>query len=173
MSTFSVRPYRLEDVEEIFEAAEESREHVAPWMDWLTPDYAMEDARTWVEFAVKSREDRTGYFFVVVDDADGAVVGSCGLNLINWKDRYCNLGYWVRKTSLGKGAARQATLHLRDFGFGELGMNRLEIVVGDGNGASRGVAEAVGAAYEGLLKKRITIWGKGHDAHMYALVRGD
>jgi hypothetical protein len=35
MSTFSIRPYRLEDIDEIYAAADESRQHVARWMGWM------------------------------------------------------------------------------------------------------------------------------------------
>ena len=80
------------------------------------------------------------------------------------------LGYWVRASRIGEGATRQAALLLRDFGFGTVGLNRLEIVVADGNGFSRKVAESVGAVYEGLQRLRLKVGDVAHDAHMYAFL---
>jgi RimJ/RimL family protein N-acetyltransferase len=59
---------------------------------------------------------------------------------------------------------------LRDFGIHGLGLKRIEIVVADGNTASRGVAEKLGAGYEGIQRMRLRVGGRSHDAHMYACV---
>jgi ribosomal-protein-serine acetyltransferase len=171
--SFSIRPYQMEDLFEVYAAADESREHVSKWMGWMTPDYSLNDARNWVEHAVESWQSGDSYEFLIIDSEDQSITGSCGLNSLSKKDRFCNLGYWVRASRLGHGAARQATLALRDFGFNVLKMNRLEIVVAEGNSFSRQVAESVGARYEGLLHKRLINGPLVYDAHMYALLRED
>jgi ribosomal-protein-serine acetyltransferase len=170
MTTFSIRRYQLDDIDAVYAAADESREHVARWMGWMTPDYSRDAAAAWVAQAMASWERGEAYEHVIIDEADGSIAGSCGLNQLNRVNGYCNLGYWVRVSQLGKGAARQAALLLRDFGFGELGLNRLEIVVADGNQFSRNVAESTGAIYEGLQRLRLKVGEISHDAHMYALL---
>ncbi len=170
MSTFAIRPYQPDDVDGVYAAADESRDHVARWMGWMTPGYSREDARAWVNQAVESWEQGESYEHVIIDAKDGSIVGSCGLNFLNRANGFCNLGYWVRTSRIGEGAARQASLLLRDFGFGILKLNRLEIVIADGNDHSRAVAEGVGATYEGLLRMRLMIAETVHDAHLYALL---
>lgn len=171
MNTFTIRPYKMDDLHDVYAAADESRQHVAKWMGWMTPTYSLEDARAWVEHAIESWESGDSYEFVITDSVDQRIVGSCGLNCLNKKDLFCNLGYWVRASYLGRGAARQATLALREFGFNTLGFNRLEIVIADGNSFSRRIAESVNAHYEGLLRKRLTNGPLVYDAHMYALLK--
>ena len=83
----------------------------------------------------------------------------------------CNLGDWVKSSFLRQGAAREAILLIRDFVFQELTLQRLEIVVADGNTASRKVTESCGALYEGLQRSRLQVEGKPTDAHMYALIK--
>ena len=100
------------------------------------------------------------------------MAGSCGLNAINRLDMVCNLGYWVSSQKCRLGAASQAVQLIWQFGIETVGLNRLEIVVADGNVASRGVAEKVGAVYEGLQRDRLRIGEKVLDAHMYACLRG-
>lgn len=151
--------------------ADESREHVGRWMDWMTEDYSEEHAREWMAYAVAAWERGDAFEFVIVDSEDGLLAGSCGLNLLNKKDRVCNLGYWVRQSKLGLGAAMEAAMQLREHGFGTMGYNRLEIVVADGNEFSRRVAEKTGAIYEGVLRKRLVVRGVAYDAHVYGLIR--
>lgn len=170
MNPFSIRRYRLEDIDEVYAAADESREHVARWMGWMTPGYCREDARMWVEHAVDSWERGDAYEHVIIAREDGSIAGSCGLNHLDRVNGYCNLGYWVRASRIGEGAARQAALLLRDLGFGTLGLNRLEIVVAVENTFSRKVAESTGAVYEGVLQLRLKVGGVSHDAHMFALL---
>lgn len=170
MSRFSIRPYHPGDVDALFEAANESMAHVSPWMSWLTPAYTKADAEAWVQKAVTDWGIGS-YEHLIIDDADDSIVGSCGLNHLDRINRYCNLGYWVRSSRLLQGAARAATLLLRDFGFTVAGMNRLEIVVATGNIPSRKVAESVGAIHEGIQRKRLCVGEASYDAHMFALIR--
>lgn len=168
---FSIRRYRLDDIDGIFAAAKESRGHISPWMEWLTPDYSRADAEIWVKSAI-SNWGTESYEHLIIDNGNGTIVGSCGLNSINHINRFCNLGYWVRASCLRQGAAKTATLLLRDFGFKTVGLNRLEIVVAVENIPSRKVAESVGAYHEGILKKRLCVGEISQDAHMYALING-
>ncbi len=71
---------------------------------------------------------------------------------------------------IGNGVARQAVALLRDFGLTQLGLFRLEIVMGVGNTASEAVAIASGATFECRARNRIFLHGLPLDAHIYALV---
>jgi len=170
---FAIRPYAEADVSSCYEAAWESRQHVGQWMSWMTEDYNSWHTREWVRHAISAWNEDKDYEFVIIDREDGSIAGSCGLNEINRKDRVCNLGYWVRASKLNLGAARQAAVLLREFGFDEAGLNRLEIVVAVENEASQRVAQAAGALCEGIQHQRIMIHEVVHDAKMYALLRSD
>ena len=168
---FAVRPYSEADIPRIFAAADESRRHLGEWMSWMTEGYTLSGTKEWVRFAISAWDDGEAYEFVIIDQEDGAIAGSCGLNRINRMDLVCNLGYWVRVSKLKLGAARQAALLLKEIGFNEIGLNRLEIVVAAGNVASQRVAESVRAVYEGVQRQRIRVHDTVHDAKMYALLR--
>ncbi len=100
----------------------------------------------------------------------GQLLGGAGINQLSPHHRYGNIGYWVRQSSQGLGIARQAVALLRDFGFQQLGLFRLEIVMGVGNSASEAVAIAAGATFECRARNRIFLHGQPIDAHIYALV---
>jgi ribosomal-protein-serine acetyltransferase len=59
------------------------------------------------------------------------------------------------------------------FGFEELKLNRIEIVVATGNHRSQKVAEKVGAVCEGVLRRRLMVRETIYDAVMFSLVPAD
>ncbi|MEM6823234.1 MAG: GNAT family N-acetyltransferase [Verrucomicrobiota bacterium] len=173
MYAFTIRRYQPNDVDGIYAAADESREHVGKWMSWLTSEYSRADAETWVANAISAWDRKECYEHVIVDSSTHTVVGACGLNRLNPIDQVCNLGYWVSKSYRGRGAALDAVQALKQFAFNELEMIRLEIVVAEGNHASYRVAEKSGALYEGLQQARLRVRGVSQPAHMFALIHPD
>jgi RimJ/RimL family protein N-acetyltransferase len=71
-----------------------------------------------------------------------------------------NLGYWVRTSETGRGIASKATRLVAQFGFAELGLQRIEILAAVGNVASQRVAEKAGAVRECVARKRLLINGE-------------
>lgn len=165
-----LRPCEPGDAPGVYEAALESRERVGKWMGWLTDDYQLADSTEWAEGASADWADDLRYEFVIVDAASGEICGCCGLNRINRIDLVGNLGYWVRESSIRRGFATTAGRLLKTFGLEVLRLKRLEVVVADGNVASRAVAEKLGGVHEGLQRMRLRVGETSHDAHMYALL---
>ena len=60
-----------------------------------------------------------------------------------------------------------------EFGFRELGLNRVEILIPEINLASQRVAQKAGAKFEGLLRNRVMIAEKCQDAVLYSIVPND
>lgn len=104
------------------------------------------------------------YAFVIVDAVSGQIIR---------RHQFTNLGYWIRSDRTGEGIATYAVQILAQFGCQTLELQRIEIVVGVENWASRRVAEKAGAHFEGILRKRIEIGGRNIDAAMYSLIPAD
>jgi ribosomal-protein-serine acetyltransferase len=170
MTAISIRPYRIEDVADLYQAAVESTAEVYPWLPWCHPGYEMADATGWVPGQINRWSTGEEHQFVI-QAADGRYLGGCGINGLNEEHGYANLGYWVRTSAMGQGVAPQAVRQLRDWAFGHTSLVRLEIVVAVGNTRSARVAEKAGAKFEGVLRSRIRLHGFIHDARMYALTR--
>jgi ribosomal-protein-serine acetyltransferase len=165
----ALRPYQADDVLPLYEAASESIADIYPWMPWCHPGYTIDDSRTWVE----SRLDAWGkpdYDFVVVEQATGRFLGAVGINQINRVHDFANLGYWVRSSTTGHGIAVLAARLCARFGFDELKLHRLEIVVDVDNRRSQRVAEKVGATREGLARQRCKSGDTWRDAFMFSLL---
>lgn len=165
-----LRPYEMKDVEQLHSAARESLEEFSPWMPWCHKEYNAEESSRWIEMCIKDWEEEIAYQFAIIDLKNGDFLGGCGLNHINKTDKVTNLGYWVRSSRMKHGIATAATLLLADFGFKELKLNRIEILVAIENKASQRVAIKAGAVREGILRNRLLLQGKIHDAVMFSLI---
>src|SRR5438093_10933475 len=86
------------------------------------------------------------------------------------KHKIANLGYWVTRTAMGQCYAPAATRLLARFGFEQLGLNRIEIVVAGGNIPSQRAAEKAGAIHEGVLRARLSIPDTVHAAVIFGFI---
>ena len=60
-----------------------------------------------------------------------------------------------------------------DYGFDELGLNRIEAHYLTRNPASGHVLEKVGMKHEGILRQHIVKWDVAEDIGLYALLASD
>jgi RimJ/RimL family protein N-acetyltransferase len=166
----SIRPYRVDDAPALHEAALSSAAETQPFMPWCHPGLTLEEMRIWIDAQVQAFAARKAFEFVIL--SDGTVfLGGCGLNQIDDANRRANLGYWVRSSARGRGAATSAVRQLVRWGFENTDLIRLEVVVSTRNAPSLRVAEKCGAAREGILRKRLLLHGVLHDAVLFAFVR--
>ena len=169
----TLRTPKMDDVIPCYEAVRESIKELSQWMWWCHSDYSIDDTKTWIESLPKAWDKGTEYEFAIKDSKNDSFIGCCGVNNINWRDKYANLGYWVRTSYSGQGMATAATLLLAQFSFNELALNRVEIVIATNNKASIRVAEKTGATREGTLRNRITVRENIYNAFMFSLIPED
>ena len=168
-----LRPWREADVAALHAAVHESVASVGRWLPWCNADYGLEQAQAWVAQCRDHWRSGEQFAFAVCDAASGELLGGCGLNQVNPLHRSANLGYWVRAPRQGLGIAVAAARLVARFGFAELGLIRIEVVTLPDNHASRRVAAKLGAAFEGMARRRLWAWGRAHDATVYALIPAD
>ncbi len=168
-----LEPYRIGDVERLYQAARESITEMSPWMSWCHADYSIEESRAWVESRAEAWEKGTEYDFAITDAKDGSFLGGCGLSHIAQANQIANLGYWVRTSRTKRGVASAAVRLLAQFGLGKLKLNRIEIMAAVGNKASQRVAEKVGATREGILRNRIVVHDRVYDVVMFSVIPKD
>lgn len=159
----------LDDVDALQAAIDESYDDLHPWMDWCTRDAGITATRAWVAMQAVHRDEGRAHEFVILD-GDGRILGCCGVNGIDRERRTANLGYWVRTSAAGRGAAPKAVRQLVDWVRSHTDLERLEIVCAVGNPRSQRVAEKVGALRNGIAAGRLRIHGVEHDAVVYMIV---
>ena len=168
-----IRRYCADDIPLLFEAARESTNEMFAWVSWCHPNYTLEESRSFVLSSETAWNQKTGFGFAVFDVSSSLFLGGVGLSQFNRKNNFANLGYWVRSSQTGRGVATAATLLAAEFGFEDLGLNRIEILIAIGNVASRRVAEKAGAKKEGILRSRLLLHNRPQDGVMYSLIVAD
>jgi len=164
-----LRPNAVEFSPHLHAAAMESVATVGRWMPWCYPERTEGEGLEW--YRVCEENWRTGVEFEFsAFTHSGEYLGAGGLNQFNHVHNFANLGYWVRQSRQGQGVATEVAGLIADFGFRTLRLARIEIVVAKENHPSRRVAEKLGAAFEGIARRRILIRGASIDAAMYSLV---
>jgi RimJ/RimL family protein N-acetyltransferase len=110
-----------------------------------------------------------------VETLDGGVlIGNCGLFRTEPENRCAELGITLgHKDYWGRGYGTDTVRTLCRFGFGELNLHRIELLVFAHNAAARRVYEKCGFVTEAVARR--AHWGHGHwydDVHM-ALLEGE
>lgn len=166
--TILIRPPAPQDADILIAAVRQSHVEVGRWMSWAREDYGRADVEAYLASARNGEEP-----FLVFDTATSQLVGGTGINQIDGANLRANLGYWVRTSATGRGVATRAARLAAWYGHAHLHLHRLEVVVAVGNFASEAVAAKLGAAPEGVLRDRLLVGGRHHDATMHALLPAD
>lgn len=153
-------------------AARESVSSVGRWLPWCHDNYGLDEAAAWFALCAQQLQSGSAYEFGIFSTVTDDLLGGIGINQLNRDHNFGNVGYWVRQSQQRKGIAAQAVTTIANYGFQALQLTRLEIVIAEGNRASRRVAEKVGAVLECVARNRLIIHGKTHAAAIYSLVPG-
>jgi ribosomal-protein-serine acetyltransferase len=167
---FRLIPYDLSFIDSLFEAIEESRADLVRLTSWCNREYTMEDGRRWLQSRERIRFEGRAFDFALTDAITGELVGGCGIERIERENHVGKLYYWVRNSRRREGAAAQAARSVASFGFNNLQLIRLEIIVSESNFPAQRVAEKIGASREIRLRNRLILDGQIHHAYLFALI---
>jgi ribosomal-protein-serine acetyltransferase len=168
-----LRPYKKQDTQGLYQAVRSSLKEVGAWLPFAHENYSLYETQYWIKKNPAEWKKGTAYNFAICDMETGGIIGGCGINEVGEINKRANLGYWIRTDRTGQGVAVTAAKLLAGWGFKALGLKRIEILVAVENTRSLRVAEKVGAKREGVLRNRIDIQGKLHDAVMHSLIPGE
>lgn len=168
-----LRPWQQSDAALLVEAVRESTTSVGRWLPWCHADYGLADATAWVAHCRAAWANGEHFAFPVFDAASGQLLGGAGLNRRDKRHRSANLGYWVRESCQQRGVAVAAARLVARFGFRQLGLARIEIVILPDNLASHAVAKRLGAKFEAIARQRLWVDDQTRDAAVYGWIPRD
>lgn len=148
----ALRPYQADDAPAVFEAIEESRQHLAPWMLWVAHHRSILETHDFIAHSRARWLLRDELNMAIWELATGRYLGSTGLHGIDWHLRRFEIGYWLRQSAEGHGYMTEAAGLLADFALETLGANRVEIRCDARNHRSAAVAERLGFVREARLR---------------------
>ncbi|MCM3895779.1 GNAT family N-acetyltransferase [Gordonia sputi] len=114
--------------------------------------------------ATAGPQPATEYNFALVDEPSGRLVGECSLHAIDWRSGVAQIGICVwSPADRGNGFGRMGVEQMANWGFGHLGLHRLEAWILATNQPSRTLFERSGFVHEGTLRARYLHRGKHHN----------
>ncbi len=140
------------DGAELHAAVNESLEELTPWMPWPKEHKTVEDSEASARQARVRFLERSELRMHLYLKGTQTLVGSSGLQRIDWSVPKFEIGYWCRTRFAGRGYATEAVRGITAFAFDVLGAKRVEIRCDPVNRASARVAERAGFRLEGELR---------------------
>ncbi len=136
----TLRRWRPDDLEAVFQAVTDSAGHLRPWLSWAA-DYRRESAREFLAKTARDWADGTAYDYAIT--TGGALAGGIGL-MARIGPGGLEIGYWVHQAYTRRGLATAAAAALVEQAFRLPGVDRVEIVHEELNVASGGVPRKLG-----------------------------
>jgi ribosomal-protein-serine acetyltransferase len=165
---------RLRDeshAKETFWLIKKNDAHLRPWMKWIDKVESLKDSISNVELNIEEWELKTDLHLGIF--RDGVMVGMISLHGINYLDHKAYIGYWLDEDNVGRGIMTASVRRLIEYGYNELGLNRIEIRAGADNLRSRAIPERLGFKLEGRLRASEFVNGKYVDLVIYGLLKDE
>jgi RimJ/RimL family protein N-acetyltransferase len=123
------------------------------WTYSLVPAGGLENLRTYMDLAIKDKEARKSYPFIVYDKRTGKYAGSTRFYDYQEQHNTVQLGFtWLGKEFQGTELNKNCKLLLLEFAFETLRLDRVEFRADASNALSIAAMKSIGCTVEGLLR---------------------
>jgi len=135
------------------------------------PDEGFEER--WLEAYETGAVDGTRDGYAIVDAETGEFLGIAGLVAIEGDANQAEIGYVVARAARGRGIATCALRLVTDYALGEVGLERVQLLINTDNDASIAVAERCGYHREGVFRSLYMKPGRRADMVVYSRLPSD
>src|SRR5690606_17614753 len=113
----------------------------------------------------------SAYVVAVLDSQDGRVIGTTRLTDLIPRHKVCELGFtWYDPQVFNSGVNVECKLLMLKFAFEEMQLNRVQMVTDTRNLRSQRAIRALGASYEGVLRRhKVAKDGYVRDSMVFAV----
>jgi RimJ/RimL family protein N-acetyltransferase len=133
--------------------------------------YSEDEALAWIGRQRAKRAAGTVLALAIQGRDDERALGNVNLSGLDGDGREAEIGYWLVPEARGRGLVTAAVSLLVDWGFENLGLERIEFAILPENLASQHVAERLGATPEGLREQSHESEGRRWDMTIWSLTR--
>jgi RimJ/RimL family protein N-acetyltransferase len=129
--------------------------------------------RKWLAAYESGTKDGTRDGFAIEDAQSGAFLGIAALVAIEREENQAEIGYVVAREARGRGIATRALRLVTDYALGQVGLERVQLVIDVENEPSLRVAERCGYVREGVARSLYVKPGRRADMVVYSRLPGD
>ena len=147
-----LRPFVIDDFDSFYSFMSDGES--TRFFDFSPRQKTHDGAKTLLQWVIHSYDSPNPTFaLAITDKATRRYVGSSGLAPLK-QDHLAECFYSLQRESRGKGFATEATWAVVEYGFSELGLEKIIAYVSPDNPASVRVAERLGMENEGLVETK-------------------
>jgi ribosomal-protein-alanine N-acetyltransferase len=169
-ASYVLRPLARTDTDLIFTHFGDPR--VTEYLD-IPPLLGRSDAEAVIAWAQAMRAAAGGVRWAIRNDEE-RFLGTCGFHLMTFeRGRRAEIGYDLGPDHWGRGVMDEVLPAVLAFGYGVLGLHRIEAMVTPGNDHSCAVLDRHGFHREGLLRDYAFWKGRFWDQILYARLDND
>jgi RimJ/RimL family protein N-acetyltransferase len=170
----TIRPFKSSDASNLQRAVLGSVGHVGQWLEWCTPRYTLSSARSWLQESKSLWVEGTAHRWAIVPavalpECSNQILGCVEIRVPRPEAPEGRMGYWVTREVLGRGACTQAAVQALQWGFEQLNLERVELLIQPDNEASIAVAKKLGATFQERLEGAIAFHDQRKAADLYAV----
>ena len=171
--TVLLRPLQESDLENLLEISLNEPE---TWEYSLIRADGKQNLENYIQIALKARENKTEFPFIVFDKKSGKYAGSTRFYDINLGFKTLQLGYtWYGKNFRGTGLNKHCKFLLLQFAFETLGMERVEFRADNNNQRSIAAMKSIGCKVDGILRNHMPTFGSDvrRDSIVLSILRNE
>ena len=165
-----LRPFTMDDAPAVQRLAGDT-EIAATTLNIPHP-YKNGDARNWI--GTHEGKFRMGEMvtFAIVLPVENILVGAISLDISKIHEN-AELGYWIGKPYWNNGYCTEAAGSVIQYGFEELGLNRIFAKHLTRNPSSGKVMEKTGMKFEGCLRQDVKKWEVFEDINVFSILKSE
>jgi ribosomal-protein-serine acetyltransferase len=156
--------------DEIFNLIDLNREHLRKWLLWVDKRNTSADMLPVIKYFLENLANNQG--FDVAIRYEGELVGMIGVQF-DWANNAASIGYFLSKSSEGKGVITTSLRSLMKELFDRYSINRIEIECAANNIKSQGVPERLGFKKEGIKREGQYPYDHYEDLIVYSLLKNE
>ena len=165
-----LRAMRESDAADMFEYSKQ--EETVRYLLWPTHE-DVSYTRSYLAYVQDQYKKGAFYDWAVVVRETNKMIGTGGFTKIEEKHKCAQIGYVLHPSFWNMGYGTEIARELLSFGFGALGLHRIEAQYMTGNERSRHVMDKCGMRFEGVARQSMFVKGAYKDIVTCAILRDE
>lgn len=145
------------------------QDYLNQWLNWPKDTKSYDDLNKFAVQSIKEFAESKSMTCSII--YKGVAVGAGGFNSITPSLKKALIGYWLGSQFQGKGIMTRVVKFLIQYGFDELGLEKIETAHALGNEPSQKIIKAAGFIQEGTIKNAENLHGKIVDHVVYGICK--
>jgi len=129
------------------------------------------DTHAYIQKQLARYAERTMLHWAITPKEDNQFIGGCSFHRFDEGYHRAEVGYELNRAYWGQGLVPEALSTILTYGFGELGLHRVEAIIDIENERSKKLLLKLGFQYEGNLRQRFVSHIGFEDEYYFGLLR--